>query len=177
MKNEGEVHEGSFRGLLEAAPDAMVIVDRDGRIVLVNSQTERLFGYARDELLGRPVETLVPERFHGVHPQHRMEYAKEPHPRPMGGGLQLAGRRKDGSEFPVEISLSPVETEEGTLLTAAVRDVTDREALAAQLRRKNEELEEQYREVQEANRLKASSWPTCPTSCARRSMPSSASPS
>lgn len=111
----------TFRQLLEAAPDAMIIVDGEGRIGLVNTQAEKLFGYTREELLGKPIETLVPERFHDVHPKHREGYFANPHPRPMGSGLTPWGRKKDGAESPVEISLSPVETEEGTLVTAAVR--------------------------------------------------------
>ena len=118
--------EARFRGLLEAAPDAVVIVDGTGRIELVNRQTEHLFGYTRDELLGQPVEILVPESFRGRHRGHRTGYFAEPGLRPMGAGLDLLGRRRDGSEFPVEISLSPIETPGGLVVSAAIRDVTQR---------------------------------------------------
>jgi PAS domain S-box-containing protein len=104
-------------------------VDDKGRMVLVNSQTEALFGYAREDLLGEKVELLVPERFRGVHPDHRADYFKEPRTRAMGAGLELYGRRRDGSEFPAEISLSSIETEKGRLATAAIRDVTERRAV------------------------------------------------
>jgi protein-histidine pros-kinase len=138
---ERQTADDQFRGLLESAPDAMVIVDRQGHIVLVNSQTERLFGYPRQQLLGEPVEILVPERFRGTHPRLRGGYHREPRVRAMGEGRELYGRRLDGTEFPVEISLSPLETEKGQLVSSSIRDISDRKRIERALREKNVELE------------------------------------
>ncbi|MDX6563943.1 MAG: hypothetical protein QOD65_3757 [Gaiellales bacterium] len=136
-----EVLRGSeerFRSLLESAPDAVVIIDSQGTIVLVNRQTEQLFGYPRDELLGIPVETLLPARFRERHVPHRTGYFADPRTRPMGAGLALAGKRRDGTEFPVDISLSAIETEDGRLATAFIRNITERKE-AEDVRRKSEE--------------------------------------
>jgi protein-histidine pros-kinase len=119
---------------LEAVPDAVVGVGPDGRIVLVNAQAERLFDYGRDELIGQPVEILVPEAIRGIHSGHRTRYLADPAHRPMGAGIELVGRRKDGSEFPAEISLSAVATDEGMLVAAAVRDVTEGKRAEAKFR-------------------------------------------
>ncbi|GAA0621075.1 hypothetical protein GCM10009547_24630 [Sporichthya brevicatena] len=141
--------QAKFSGLLEAAPDAMLGVDDSGLIQLVNTQAEVMFGWSRNELLGRPIETLVPDQARAAHRQHRTGYFAEPVVRSMGAGIDLAARRKDGSEFPVEISLSSIETEDGLLVTAAVRDVTERKAFEGVVARARDTAERAARSRQE----------------------------
>ena len=134
-----------FLGLLESVPDAMVIIDETGSIVLVNAQAERLFGYSRAELIGRPVEMLMPARFRHKHEHHRQHYSAAPAIRPMGVGAELFAVHKNGLEFPVEISLSPLKTEKGLLFISSVRDVTERKRFEKTLQDKNAELEKASR--------------------------------
>jgi len=131
----------TFRQLLEAAPDGIVVVNQQGVMVQVNSQTERLFGYKREELTGQPIEMLLPRPARQGHVNHRAEFFHEPKVRPMGAGLDLKGLRKNGGEFPVEISLSPIETDDGVQVIASVRDVSERKGFELALRHKNVELE------------------------------------
>ena len=126
--------------LLETLPDATIAVDRDGTMVQVNAQAQALFGYDRDELIGQKVEMLVPENYRRQHHHHRENFAQTPKTRRMGADLDLYGRRRNGSEFPVEVSLSPVSTENGTFVLSAIRDISDRKRIAEELRRANEEL-------------------------------------
>ncbi len=137
--------ERKFRSLLDSAPDAIVVVDETGAMVLVNAQAEAVFGYSREEMLDHKVEMLIPERFAGPHEGHRDGFFRAPKARSMGSGLQLFARRKDGTEFPVEISLSPIDIDEGRLVAAAVRDVSARKAAEAQAR----EAEEQKRQLEQ----------------------------
>ena len=145
-----------FRRLVESAPDAIVVIDGDARIVLVNAQVGKLFGYQPDELIGRPVEMLVPDAVRAQHVRHRDVFIAHPSVRPMGTGLDLSGRRKDGTELPVEISLSPLQTPEGVLISAAIRDISERRLAQDALRRAHAELELRVHErtaaLEDANR-------------------------
>jgi PAS domain S-box-containing protein len=134
-----------FRLLLESAPDAMVIVNSEGKIVVGNSQAEILFGYGRQEMLGQPVEMLMPAHFSAQHEKYRTGYVSEPRVRPMGAGLELLGKKKNGTEFPVEIMLSPLRTPQGLFVTSAIRDITERKKTAEQISKLNADLGEALR--------------------------------
>jgi PAS domain S-box-containing protein len=140
-QRKDSVHlETIFESLFEFSPDAIVLADNDGRITRVNAQLERIFGYTRSELLGGLIEILLPERFHALHPVHRKAYVAQPRTRPMGIGLELYGRRKDGIEFPVDIMLSPVETPDGPVTLAVIRDISERKRAEQALRQSEEKL-------------------------------------
>ncbi len=140
--------EEKFRDLLDSAPDAMVIVNEKGNIELINRQTEKLFGYPREQLIGKPVELLIPHDFRNRHEQHRKNYSNEPHVRPMGAGLELFGLKQDKTKFPVEISLSPLHTEKGTLISAAIRDISEKKRVETELNNSKRELETLYKKLE-----------------------------
>ena len=153
------IAERRFRELIEHAPDAILQVDTAGKIIVANSTAESMFGYTREELLGSSVDRLVPEASRAAHPEHRKAFAEAGIARPMGQGLDLCARRKDGTQIPVEISLSPVKTDRGIYITAAIRDVTDRKHAEAQVRLLQQsymqELEARKQEAERLNRLKS----------------------
>ncbi|MFN8375035.1 MAG: PAS domain S-box protein [Anaerolineae bacterium] len=141
---ERKRREKMLQNIIETAPDAMVIVNDQGTIVVANAQAQKVFGYSAEELIGASVDRLVPERLAGKHPQHRIGYFANRKTRPMGAGMELFGRRKDGSEFSVEISLSPLETEDGVLVSSVIRDITERKAVEQALRNYADELRDLY---------------------------------
>jgi PAS domain S-box-containing protein len=151
MEGPTATTEERFRLVVESTPNAIVMVNAVGAIVLVNSQAEKIFGYPREELVGRPVEVLVPERLRAKHPRDRASFIAAPTARPMGAGRDLHGQRKDGSEFPVEIGLTPIQTTEGLLVLSAIVDITERKRTEAALRQSHEDLEKLVAELQAKN--------------------------
>jgi two-component system, LuxR family, sensor kinase FixL len=155
LRDSETAAERRFRLVVEAAPNAMVMIDQAGAIVMVNAQAERVFGYERYELLGQPVEMLIPERFHGHHPGLRATFFADPQARPMGAGRELFGRRKDSSEFLIEIGLNPIETDEGPMVLSAIVDITERKAAETALKESQSRLQELHAELLHVSRLSA----------------------
>ena len=147
----GRDAERLLRSMLDAAPDAMIGVDGDGTIVMANAQTRAVFGYGHEDLVGRPLELLLPERSRSIHAQHRRSYFVEPRVRPMGIGLELAGRRADGSEFPAEVSLSWIETADGLVAIGAIRDITERKRADREMHAAREAADRAAAELEVAN--------------------------
>lgn len=146
-----ELAELKFRGLIEFAPDSIIIIDTEGNITLLNTQAQKMFGYNKDELIGRPIETLIPERFREAHVRLRKDYYADPRIRPMASGIDILCLRKDGSEFPTEVSLSPMDSRDGLVVISDIRDITDRrqaeERIKASLKEKEVLLREVYHRV------------------------------
>jgi PAS domain S-box-containing protein len=141
--------EARFRLAIEAAPTGMLMVDQEGKIVLVNAQVEKLFGYAREALIGQPVEILVPSETRGRHPDFRAGFYRDLRTRPMGAGRDLFGRRRDGSEVPIEIGLNPLHTEAGIFVLSSIVDITERKRIESALQEKTEELERSNRDLEQ----------------------------
>jgi PAS domain S-box-containing protein len=146
--------EQTFRGILEASPDPMILVNQEGIITLASPQTEKVFGYRQDELLGQPVEILMPRRFRAIHGQHLRGFFQSPRMRPMGSGLELSAERKDGREFPIEVSLSPIESSEQPVVLAVIRDITERKQAEAAIAQRSAELEKANEALRTADRYK-----------------------
>ncbi|MNR78795.1 Cell-division control histidine kinase PdhS [compost metagenome] len=146
--------EQEFRGILEASPDPTILVNPEGRITLASPQTEKVFGYRQDELLGQSVEILMPERFRSAHGRHLSGFFKSPRMRPMGSGLELSAQRKDGTEFPIEVSLSPLESNEQPAVLAVIRDITERKQAEAAIAQRSAELEKANEALRTADRYK-----------------------